>query len=557
MRFYTQESAVGSKQSMTPEGFLLCEDVPVARTGNLVYADGEVPVDPDSTGLIHISRDPQEVFADSAISSFNGKPVTNDHPPEKVLPQNWREYTVGVTLNPRRGDGVNFDNDYLYADLLIHDADAIRDVQDGKREVSAGYDAEYEQLAPGLGRQTNIIGNHVALVDKGRCGPRCMIGDRDMPRMSFRDRIRQVIRSTKDEDTLVDELDKISGLMGTATDADTDNNPQHHVTVNLHGMREPTDDDDDQTLASLSSRLDAIEAALAALAQGGDGGQGTGDRRTRDRGRGRARDADPDDDDDDDRKTSDRRRTRDADEDDDDDDDDRKSSNDRRTGDRRTRDRRVADRRGRGRDADRDDDNDDDDDRETDDSAMEEQSDWPERGGNLDDVERGMPATMASRPPRGSTSDRRGRGTNDRRRGTRDAAMTQDSRGFSGEWSEVMSRAEILQPGIKLMTFDAAKPASYTVDALCRFRRQVLDQAYARDAEARQAVDGLLGGQRADFKSMTCDAATMLFNATSELMRGRNNSGIASPRVASNTGAAPATPADINAVNAKYYGIQR
>ena len=40
-----------------------------------------------------------------------------------------------------------------------------------------GYNAFYEQTAPGLGRQKDIHCNHVALVDEGRCGKRCAIMD--------------------------------------------------------------------------------------------------------------------------------------------------------------------------------------------------------------------------------------------------------------------------------------------------------------------------------------------------------------------------------------------
>ena len=62
------------------------------------------------------------------------------------------------------------------ADLAARTAAAL--TAQGVTEVSLGYDADYEQTAPGVGRQTNIIGNHVALVERGRCGPRCAIGDR-------------------------------------------------------------------------------------------------------------------------------------------------------------------------------------------------------------------------------------------------------------------------------------------------------------------------------------------------------------------------------------------
>jgi hypothetical protein len=79
-------------------------------------------------------------------------------------------------LNARRGTGVL--EDYLVADLLITDKDAIEGVESGKlSELSAGYDAQYEQTAPGVGRQHTIRFNHLAFVDQGRCGSMCAVKD--------------------------------------------------------------------------------------------------------------------------------------------------------------------------------------------------------------------------------------------------------------------------------------------------------------------------------------------------------------------------------------------
>ncbi len=44
----------------------------------------------------------------------------------------------------------------------------IKDILGGKRELSVGYDAEYEVLGTGHARQTNILINHIALVGSGR-----------------------------------------------------------------------------------------------------------------------------------------------------------------------------------------------------------------------------------------------------------------------------------------------------------------------------------------------------------------------------------------------------
>jgi len=185
MRFYTVQK-LGPKRSLTPEGFLLCEEVPVARTGEMIYGPGEVPVEPGPDGLIRISRTPEEVFRDETMASCMGKDATLDHPDDFVQPDNYAALTQGVMLNPRRGTGI--EDDLLIADLLIKHPDAIKAVQEEQiEEVSLGYEADYEQVSPGRGVQRNIVVNHVALVERGRCGPRCAIGDKEPEEMKTKD----------------------------------------------------------------------------------------------------------------------------------------------------------------------------------------------------------------------------------------------------------------------------------------------------------------------------------------------------------------------------------
>lgn len=187
LRFYTVES-LGDKQSLTPEGFLAVLDVPIARTGTMIYGPNEVPIAPGADGLVKVHRDVDEVFRSEYIASYVGKSVVNDHPDVDVSPDNWKQLTVGVVVNPRRGEGMQ--GDLLIADFLITDPEAIKDVRAGKREVSCGYDADYIEIGPGEGKQTNMIGNHVALVESGRCGSRCAIGDKrtvNEDEMKFKD----------------------------------------------------------------------------------------------------------------------------------------------------------------------------------------------------------------------------------------------------------------------------------------------------------------------------------------------------------------------------------
>ena len=174
--FYTIEK-LGNKQRLTPEGFLLCEDVPIARTGTQLYLAREVPeIEADNQGHVTMERDEEDVFRPETISSVNGKSITVDHPNDLVRPHSFRDLVVGVALNARRGTGIQ--DDLLLADLLIADHEAIEQVRNTRgQEVSAGYSYNGVQIAKGRGKQTDIWINHIALVDAARCGSRCSIGD--------------------------------------------------------------------------------------------------------------------------------------------------------------------------------------------------------------------------------------------------------------------------------------------------------------------------------------------------------------------------------------------
>ncbi|MDP3351823.1 MAG: DUF2213 domain-containing protein [Hydrogenophaga sp.] len=174
--FYLADQ-IGEKRSTTPEGFLICHDVPIARTGTQMYGADEVPVEAGPDGLIRIDRLPDQVFRPETLASFEGKPVTVEHPNDFVTPENWQRLAVGFVQNVRRGEGIQ--DDLIVADLVITDEAAIRYVNETLPEVSAGYTAEYEQTQPGRGVQRDIVGNHVALVERGRAGPRCSIQDHE------------------------------------------------------------------------------------------------------------------------------------------------------------------------------------------------------------------------------------------------------------------------------------------------------------------------------------------------------------------------------------------
>ena len=254
--FYTV-GKLGKTREVTPEGYLLCRDVAVACTGNLLYGEGEVPVTADA-GLIVITRGDDDLFSPQTISSFEGKPITDDHPDDWVTPDNWKILSKGTAQNIRRGEGL--EDHLLIADLLIQDKDTIQAVQGGKVAISLGYDADYEEISKGKGIQSNIIGNHVALVDKGRCGSRCSIGDKQMTKVvkkkvSFADRIRNLVK-TKD----ADEAEKLAKAVEDeeldieTTDSDDDEDKGDGKTADAAVNRQIL-----KVLKTMDSRLGALE----------------------------------------------------------------------------------------------------------------------------------------------------------------------------------------------------------------------------------------------------------------------------------------------------------
>lgn len=173
------------KMERTPEGYIQGRAV-VTNVGVFSYlqADGSVR---------HELRPPEEVFDDESMNSLRGKPLTNDHPTEAVTPDNVKELAVGSI-----GDGVSRDEYHIIAPITVTHADAIADVDAGKRALSCGYRSKVETAGvvsydikdwqgevigkkdypiPGVWNgvpydavQTNIRYNHVALVPRGRAG---------------------------------------------------------------------------------------------------------------------------------------------------------------------------------------------------------------------------------------------------------------------------------------------------------------------------------------------------------------------------------------------------
>ncbi|MDP9630075.1 UNVERIFIED_ORG: hypothetical protein J2W85_002136 [Ensifer adhaerens] len=174
MKFTDIAPIAGTRR--TADGYLVAE-VRTARTGIQDYAGHEVgkPEMP----VVKVYRPADQVFARDSLGSYAHKPVTNDHPDEAVSAANWKDLAVGQI-----GDEVARDGEFVRIPLIVMDAAAIKAVDEGKRELSAGYtcDLAWEAGTTPEGEkydaiQKDIRINHVAIVQRGRAGSQARIGD--------------------------------------------------------------------------------------------------------------------------------------------------------------------------------------------------------------------------------------------------------------------------------------------------------------------------------------------------------------------------------------------
>lgn len=163
----------------TADGFVRVK-ARFARTGVQHYLAGELGLTDRSTGTkVGIYRPAEEVFAAASVATFAGVPVTNNHPPAMLDTTNTKQYMVGFS-----GDVLTEDAGYMVGNITLTDAAAIAAFNAGKKELSNGYRSDIDWTAGTApdgttydGIQRNIRGNHIAMVDAGRCGPACRIID--------------------------------------------------------------------------------------------------------------------------------------------------------------------------------------------------------------------------------------------------------------------------------------------------------------------------------------------------------------------------------------------
>ena len=226
-------------KTIDPNGYWRIPENPITKVGVFDYAGGREGM-PDVNKIYKVYRPASSLNNEETINSFKGLPIVDEHvwlgdggiPPDQ-------KKIHGVI-----GDDVRFveknGEQYLVANLVIFTDELKKYILAGKRELSCGYRCKFIPKSGVTSRgekydivQTDILGNHLALVHEGRSGSDVAIQDeKDSWKIIFdakdiqmdetkeeikeetKEEIQEKVESTEDQPNLEDRLAKLEEAVG-------------------------------------------------------------------------------------------------------------------------------------------------------------------------------------------------------------------------------------------------------------------------------------------------------------------------------------------------------
>lgn len=209
-----------------------------------------------------VYRKEEELFNDETIKSFEGKPITLTHPNDVVNASNWKDEAIGHIQNVRR------EGKFLVADAYINDEIAINIIKNhGIKEVSLGYESKLVEEG-GKIYQTNIRGNHLAVVSEGRAGKECKLNDKKTnERIKLMNKLKELLLKLKDSEPENEENKEIVKTLEEALaeneELKAENERLKAEIEELKKKDEPTTVADEETVSAEESQDDEVKRLKA------------------------------------------------------------------------------------------------------------------------------------------------------------------------------------------------------------------------------------------------------------------------------------------------------
>lgn len=152
-------------------GYWYIKKNPISKEGVFPYLGHTISDECEPNKIYKVYR-PASTLRDSVETWDNPpKPFIDDH---EMLGEGFTAIddrpVQGIIYNPV------FENGVLYADIAVYSEDLKSNIENGKKELSLGYFCKYKKERGVFNGevydyvQYDMVGNHIALVDAGRCG---------------------------------------------------------------------------------------------------------------------------------------------------------------------------------------------------------------------------------------------------------------------------------------------------------------------------------------------------------------------------------------------------
>ena len=219
-----------ARKHIDQNGYLVLEANPISMVGVFPYTGEQIDFD-GSFGLekkriYYVFRPPEELFSKDAMKSFDGMPLTIGH---EMLGKGFksvdRKNHEGCIYNVRPSMDLP---GYLLADFTIYTDRAKKAIENGTKQLSLGYRCQYEKRngehegQPYEFVQTNLRGNHIALVPQGRCGSSVCVCDQALSLVLTCDSLPEEIQMNKKEKKDEGRFERLAQAVANGSDEDSE-----------------------------------------------------------------------------------------------------------------------------------------------------------------------------------------------------------------------------------------------------------------------------------------------------------------------------------------------
>jgi len=177
-----EEAAAMDRREYDLNGWFEVKDNPLSSVGVYSYGGKSIGGDADPDRMYRVYRPAEELATEECIQSFRLLPWIDNHvmlgSEDAGLTPAEQKGVQGVI-----GEDVTFDGETLRGNIKVFSEAMSNLIANGKKELSCGYRCRYEKSSGTFNGepydyvQRDIRGNHLALVENGRMGPKVAVLD--------------------------------------------------------------------------------------------------------------------------------------------------------------------------------------------------------------------------------------------------------------------------------------------------------------------------------------------------------------------------------------------